>query len=96
MRKLVFITFTLLLATCDSIKFQEQVLYDKYEFPASREDDEQVFFSEGTGTMWNSLFNCGNFEISNQVAYSGKSSIKLDWNKAKCEWIGFGNSFNNW
>ena len=96
MRKLVFITFTLLLATCDSIKFQEQVLYEKYEFPASREDDEQVFFSEGTGTMWNSLFNCGNFEISNQVAYSGKSSIKLDWNKAKCEWIGFGNSFNNW
>jgi hypothetical protein len=96
LRKLVFIAFTLLLATCDSIKFQEQVLYDKYEFPASREDDEQVFFSEGTGTMWNSLFNCGNFEISNQVAYSGKSSIKLDWNKAKCEWIGFGNSFNNW
>ncbi|MFT7010091.1 MAG: hypothetical protein ACJAWR_000089, partial [Flavobacteriales bacterium] len=40
MRKLVFIAFTLLLATCDSIKFQEQVLYDKYEFPASREDDE--------------------------------------------------------
>jgi len=96
LRKLVFIVFALVFITCDSIKFKEQALYDKYELPDSREESEYVFFSEGTGTMWNSLFNCGNFEVSNTVAYEGKSSIKVDWNKAKCEWIGFGNSFNNW
>jgi len=72
------------------------VLYDKYEQPAPKENYSQVIFSEGIGTMWNSLFDCGNFEITNSVAYSGKSSIKLDWNKGECEWIGFGNSFNNW
>lgn len=96
MRKIFIISCVLIIYNCESIKLKEQVLYDKYEQPAPKENYSQVIFSEGKGTMWNSLFDCGNFEITNSVAYSGKSSIKLDWNKGDCEWIGFGNSFNNW
>jgi len=96
LRKILIISCILIVYNCESIKLKEQVLYDKYEQPAPKENYSQVIFSEGIGTMWNSLFDCGNFEITNSVAYSGKSSIKLDWNKGECEWIGFGNSFNNW
>ena len=96
MRKIFIISFVLIVYNCESIKLKEQVLYDKYEQSVTLENNSQVLYSEGSGTMWNSLFNCGNFEITNSVSYSGKSSIKLDWNKGNCEWIGFGNSFNNW
>jgi hypothetical protein len=96
LRKLAIISCVLIVYNCESIKIKEQVLYDKYEQQAPKENYTQVIFSEGAGTMWNSLFNCGSFEINNSISYSGKSSIKLDWNKGNCEWIGFGNSFNNW
>lgn len=96
MRKLFILSCFLIFYSCESVKFKEQLLYDKYEQPAPQENYTQVFYSEGVGTMWNSLFDCGNFEITNSVSYSGSSSLKLDWNKENCEWIGFGNSFNNW
>lgn len=96
MRKLIIISCAFIVYSCESIKLKEQVLYDKYLQPAPQEKYTQVVFSEAVGTMWNSLFDCGNFEITNSVSYSGKSSLKLDWNKGDCEWIGFGNSFNNW
>lgn len=96
MKKLIHILILIALISCESVKFQEQKLYDKYELPTIEEKGEQITFNDGAGTMWNSLFECGNFAITDKVAYSGKSSIKLDWNKANCEWIGFGNSFNNW
>lgn len=96
MRKLFFILILFLFASCESVKFKEIALYDKFEEPAPRGENGSEVFTESTGTMWNSLFECGNFEVNNKVAYKGKSSIKLDWNKADCEWIGFGNSYNNW
>ena len=86
-----------MLTACESVKFQQKELYDVYLLPEAKEKiSSQTIYEEGTGTMWNSLFNCGNFEITKKVAYSGNSSIKLSWNKANCEWIGFGNSYNNW
>ncbi|MGB1039288.1 MAG: hypothetical protein ACPGVD_00275 [Flavobacteriales bacterium] len=96
MKNLIFITFLVALFACESVKFKEQVLYDKYEVHPPTVQGDQVVFSDGVGTMWNSLFDCGDFEISDKVAFKGKSSIKLSWNKGNCEWIGFGNSFNNW
>ena len=96
MRLLITLTVLIVFVSCDSIKFKKQVLYDVYEQPAASIKTKQEIFTEGQGLMWNSLFNCGNFEITQEDAYTGKSSIKLSWNKASCEWIGFGNSFNNW
>lgn len=96
MRLYKIIIFLALFVSCESIKFKKQVLYDVYEQPAPSIKTKQEIFTEGQGLMWNSLFNCGDFEISQDDAYTGKSSIKISWNKASCEWIGFGNSFNNW
>ncbi|MDB9932150.1 hypothetical protein OAD28_05455 [Flavobacteriales bacterium] len=96
MRLLITLTVLIVFVSCDSIKFKKQVLYDVYAQPAASIKTKQEIFTEGQGLMWNSLFNCGNFEITQEDAYTGKSSIKLSWNKASCEWIGFGNSFNNW
>lgn len=96
MRIITTIAILMLFGACESVKFKEQVLYDVYaEHPPAKKNKQEIF-TEGQGLMWNSLFNCGNFEISQEDSYEGKSSIKLSWDKAQCEWIGFGNSFNNW
>ena len=72
-------------------------LYDEYEQPKQQEKIKSVVYSDAEGTMWNSLFNCGEFNISKETYYKGKASIKISWDKnLGCEWIGFGNSFNNW
>ena len=86
-----------LLAACDVVQFQQQELYSKYEKTEIKEASEAIIFSDAKGTMWNSLFDCGDFKITRDVAYQGNTSIKLSWDKSKgCDWIGFGNSFSNW
>ncbi len=86
----------LVLIGCSGVQFQPMALYDHYETLPEKELTSAVIYEEGAGTMWNSLFECGDFEITKEEAYSGNSSIKLSWNKGTCEWIGFGNSWNNW
>ena len=71
-------------------------LYDAYESVEKVELQEQTVYEDAVGTMWNSLFECGDFELTDKVSHSGKTSIKISWAKDDCEWIGFGNSFNNW
>jgi len=78
-------------------KFEQAKLYDEFKKPADQEKIKPVVYSDAEGTMWNSFLDCGEFEISNKAFYAGKSSIKLSWDKnLGCEWLGFGNSFNNW
>jgi hypothetical protein len=85
------------LGACELVQFQKQQLYDRYEKPTIEQRAEAVVFSDAQGTLWHSLFYCGDFRITNEAAYSGKNSIKISWDKSKgCEWIGFGNSFSNW
>lgn len=98
MRKSVYIIFVLAaLSACDVVKFQHQQLYDRFETKQEEERAESIIFTDSRGTMWNSLFYCGDFKITNEAAYSGKNSIKISWDKSKgCDWIGFGNSFSNW
>ena len=83
--------------TSCQMKLQQVELYDEYKDPKEQEKIKPVVYSDAEGTMWNSLFNCGEFEISKESYYRGKASIKISWDKnLGCEWIGFGNSFNNW
>ena len=97
MRNLLYIVSILAVVSCETVKFQQQALYDSYATPMAREVIEPVIFSDAEGTMWNSLFECGDFKITSETAYSGKSSIKISWDKGLgCDWIGFGNSFSNW
>ncbi|MEM1000069.1 MAG: hypothetical protein AAGN35_23645 [Bacteroidota bacterium] len=86
------------LAGCEAVKFRQVALYDRYEEPPVNKAASTLWiYEDGAGTMWSSLGACGDFGISNEAAYSGKSSIKISWDKGKgCEWIGFGNSFSNW
>lgn len=54
-------------------------------------------FDETKGTLWHSLSDCGSFEINSNEAYSGNSSVAISWQKSiECNWMGFGNTFNNW
>ncbi len=85
-----------ILSGCQVVSFKQVSLYDVYEVTPKAEQPPAIVYSEAVGTMWNSLEDCGNFEISNSTAYAGKNSIKLDWNKEGCDWIGFGNSYANW
>ena len=79
------------------IQLEEVQLYDIYEQPKQQEKIKPVVYSDAEGTMWNSLFDCGEFEINKNNYYKGNASIKISWDKSLgCEWIGFGNSFNNW
>jgi hypothetical protein len=98
LRKLFCIVVLLgLLSSCGTVQFKHLTLYDAYEKPPAKEELSAVIYEDAVGTMWNAMFDCGEFEINNEVAHSGKSCIKLSWDKSKgCEWIGFGNSFNNW
>jgi len=98
LRKLIYIAaFLGFNSACDVVQFQQQQLYTGYDQLPQEELAEAVIFSDGKGTMWNSLFDCGDFKVSKEAAYEGNSSIKISWDKSKgCEWIGFGNSFSNW
>ena len=87
----------LIMGACELVQFQKQQLYDRYDKPTAEQRAQSVIFSDAQGSLWHSLFYCGDFKITNEAAYSGKSSIKISWDKSKgCEWIGFGNSFSNW
>lgn len=97
MKTLAFILAVLMLAGCETVRFKQIALYDVYEEPVQEEKQDAIIFDEGQGTMWASLSPCGDFEVTKEDAYSGKTSIKLDWDKGRgCEWIGFGNTFSNW
>jgi hypothetical protein len=86
-----------LISSCDLVQFEKQQLYAGYEDNVVEKIPEAIIFDDAEGTMWNSLSNCGNFEISKDIAYKSNSSIKISWDKSKgCEWLGFGNSFSNW
>lgn len=94
----MYIAFiTSVLGSCELVQFQQQKLYEHYEKPKTEQKAESIIFTDAQGTLWHSLFYCGDFKITNEAAYSGKNSIKISWDKSKgCEWIGFGNSFSNW
>jgi hypothetical protein len=97
LRKIGYILIFFIITACGSVSFKRLSLYDEYEKPLEKALVEQIIFQDAAGTMWNSLFNCGQFEVTKEAAYSGNSSIKLSWDKSKgCTWIGFGNSFSNW
>ncbi len=98
MRKHIYIAvFAWLLFACDGVRFQQQELYSRFETVDKENKPEAVIFSDGLGTLWHSLFYCGDFKVTKEQAYQGNSSIKISWDKSKgCEWIGFGNSFSNW
>ena len=97
MIKLINISLLILFISSCKIKLEEVLLYDEYEQPKQQEKIKPVIYSDAEGTMWNSLFNCGEFGISKEAYFKGKASIKISWDKnLGCEWIGFGNSFNNW
>ena len=86
-----------LLASAQFVSFKKQTLYDVYEEPPKQERIEPVIYDDAVGTMWNSLENCGEFEVTNEQSYNGNNCIKISWDKNKgCDWIGFGNSFSNW
>lgn len=93
--KIAFISF--LFAACGTT-FKQQSLYDEFLEPEKSEEvSSQIIYEDGAGTMWNSLFECGDFKIVKDVFYAGNSSIKISWDKGKgCDWIGFGNSYSNW
>lgn len=85
------------LTACGTVKFKQMALYDDYATPPPAAAIGATIYEDGVGTMWNSLEDCGDFEVTQEVFYTGNASIKLSWDKGKgCEWIGFGNSFNNW
>jgi hypothetical protein len=101
LRIFFFIVLLIFVEGCSTVSFQKLPLYseqteNKFE-EQETEKVEPIIFQDGIGTMWNSLFECGDFEVTKQVAYSGNASIKISWDKGKgCQWIGFGNSFSNW
>jgi hypothetical protein len=96
LRILSYILLSFVLTACGSVSFKQLSLYDEYEKPNERAQVEQTIFQDAQGQMWNSLFDCGKFEITKDDASAGNASIKLSWDKSKgCEWIGFGNSFSN-
>lgn len=97
MNRIIYISILILAVSSCQFKFEQVKLYDEFKKPANQEKSDPVVYSDAEGTMWNSFLDCGEFEISNQAFYAGKSSIKLSWDKnLDCEWLGFGNSFNNW
>ena len=98
MRKFAVIAIlSLALSACETVQFKQLALYDAYAEPAPAEKVSEVIFEDAVSTMWNSLEDCGEFEVTQDVAHSGQSSIKISWDKGKgCEWLGFGNSFSNW
>ena len=77
MKKIFFIVPLLFLLSCDIVKFKTISLYDSFEQPPIEEKEELIVFDDSEGTLWSELGDCGSFEITNEVAYSGKNAIKI-------------------
>ena len=107
--KIFSLIFVLSLFGC--VQFKTVSLYDGYEpvvKPLKPKDlsvvVETLIFDEEDTNVWGledddpALEKCQNGSISTEVAYSGKKSIKLDWNRDApgCKWSGIGIGWDNW
>ena len=69
----ILFVFLSLLTSAQFVSFKKQTLYDVYEEPPEQERVEPVIYDDAVGTMWNSLESCGDFEVVNELFYSGNN-----------------------
>lgn len=97
-----FLSLVLLLSAC--IQFRPIGLYDgeaKAPVPKAPTAVNQVvspvLFVDDTLNIWGILSDsCKTFQLTEEVKYSGKASLKLDWQREGCEWVGFGMGWDDY
>lgn len=56
-----------------------------------------VLFTDDTLNVWGIVDDsCKNFELVRDITYQGDAGLKLSWNRAGCEWIGFGMGWDDY
>ncbi len=81
------------------VSFKPIALYDSQEKRiVEANNPTSPIYKDNLGTLWHSMGDCGNIKITEEVlAFEGSKCLKIDWDRGKgCEWVGLGNSWNNW
>jgi len=78
-------------------------LYDTEEVQAPidlsniAEFAEPAIYRDATRDMWGlEKDECKHFQASNNIYRTGKTSIHLNWDRYKCDWVGVGIGWNGW
>jgi len=102
MKSLIYFSCGLFMLAACGVQMQTQNLVDEWGNTYDQEQ-QQVFtdkevFSNQTADVWGlEKTDCKHFSRIDTLAYKGKSSIKLQWNKTgSCAWLGFGIGWNGY
>jgi hypothetical protein len=102
MKSLIYFCCGLFMLAACGVQMQTQNLVDEWGNTYDQEQ-QQVFtdkevFSNQTADVWGlEKTDCKHFSRIDTLAYKGKSSIKLQWNKTgSCAWLGFGIGWNGY
>lgn len=93
----------LLMSAC-GIQFQSNSLYDGVEEPAAIPKPERIslavepviFEDDGTNFWTPTDMDCTEGEVVEDITHSGDRALKLNWDRADCEWAGFGIGWDDW
>ncbi len=102
MKHFVVILFGALLLSACGVHMHQTQLIDEwgttYENAGVRVFQDGEIYKDNTVDIWGlEKTDCKDFARIDTVSYSGKSSIKLSWNKAaNCPWIGMGIGWNGY
>ena len=99
---LVSVLAAIILSSC--LKLRPITLYDgeKKEPPAVQPESIEkvvspVLFVDDTLNIWGIVDDsCKSFNLTQEVKYAGDAALKLNWNRAGCEWIGFGMGWDDY
>ncbi len=93
---IISVLSTIGLSACK--QFQPISLYDGEETRVKEAESDAIIYKESLGTLWSSMGDCGSVVVTDEVeAQEGNKCLRIMWDKSKgCEWVGLGNSWNNW
>jgi len=102
MKRISYLTWCLIFLSACGIHMQTQNLVDEwgntYDLEKQQVFTDKEIFSNQTADIWGlEKTDCKHFSRIDTLAYKGKSSIKLQWNKTgSCAWLGFGIGWNGY
>ena len=100
---LLLLLLVVLVSAC-GIQFQQNSLYDGVESPAPTPRPERislavepVIFQESGAYFWTPTdMDCTEGEVVESITHSGDRALKIKWDRADCEWAGFGIGWDDW
>jgi len=104
MKRFLFLSLCGLLVLSSCLQLRPISLYDGQATAPPPPKPEAVsqfvsplLFADDTLNIWGIVSDsCKNFSLEKNITYRGKAALRMNWNRAGCEWIGFGMGWDDY